>query len=120
MDHPAKPSMATARRGMPCRVAQKKGRVMSGNLRELAGGRGSDRPDSAVLHGSDAVGEAVDTGVMRDDDDGAVGSKRRLLQDLEHGLAGLGVERGGGLVAHDESRRVDEGAGDRDALLLAA
>ena len=41
-------------------------------------------------------------------------------QDLDHGLAGLGVERGGGLVADDEPRRVDEGAGDRDALLLAA
>lgn len=116
MDQLAKPIMATARTGMPCLVAEKANRFMSGDLRELAKRRGLDRPDSAVLHGGDAVGEAVDAAVMRDDDDRAVGRKSRLLEDLEHGLAGFGVERGGGLIAHDETRRVNNGASDRSRI----
>ena len=38
----------------------------------------------------------------------------------EHDLAGLVVERAGRLVAQQHVGRLDDGAGDRDALLLAA
>ena len=82
--------------------------------------RGANRADAAVLHRCDAIREAEDTRVVGDDDDRPIGTEGRALQDLEHGLAGLGVERGGGLVTDDEPRRVNQRTGDSDALLLAA
>src|SRR5215203_1524512 len=44
----------------------------------------------------------------------------RLAQQLHHVGAGFGVEVAGRLVGEDDSRFADQGAGDRDALLLAA
>ena len=39
---------------------------------------------------------------------------------VHHLLAGRGVQVAGGLVGKEQARPVDEGAGDRDSLLLAA
>jgi hypothetical protein len=55
---------------------------------------------------------------MCHDHDRPVGSERRILQDPEHGLTGIGIERRGRLVAHNEPGNVDQRAGDGDALLL--
>src|SRR6516225_5383291 len=117
MDHPAKLTIAIARSGMPCRVGEN-ARVISSGLRKTSKGRGADSVNTAVLHRSDAVGETVDPGIMRHDDDCPVGSARRILEDLEHGLTGIGIQRSSGLVAHDEPGSVDQRAGDGDALLL--
>ena len=73
-----------------------------------------------------AVGEAQDTirhrgraRLVRDHHDGAalVGAR---AQQPQHLGAGLGVEVAGRLVGEQQRRVVDERAGDREALLLAA
>ena len=57
---------------------------------------------------------------MGDDDDGAAVRAGELAQQLHHRQRGLGVERGGRLVADEDRRVAAERARDRDALLLAA
>ena len=79
-----------------------------------------DLDDLAVVHAGDAVGVGEDPVVVGDDDDGAVGGAGDLAEEIEHDLAVLRIERGGGFVADDQRRFVDERAGDGDALLLAA
>ena len=76
--------------------------------------------DTTVLKHENAVGEVEDTVVVCDDNAGAVFGQRYVAQQVHHAPTGRGVERGGGLVADDEARFVDERAGDGDALLLAA
>ena len=44
----------------------------------------------------------------------------QLVHEAQHLLAGRAVEIAGRLVGHHERRVGDQGAGDRDALLLAA
>ncbi len=44
----------------------------------------------------------------------------KLLEQRQHFLAGLGIERAGGLVGEQQRRPVGERAGDRHALTLAA
>ena len=48
------------------------------------------------------------------------GPSAMLAEQVEDGLARLGVERGGRLVGEDQRRLVDQGPGDRHPLLLAA
>jgi hypothetical protein len=88
--------------------------------RVRARGRLLDANDAAVVHDGDAVGEVHDARVVRDDDQRAVGASGHGAQRLHHAPAGLVVERGGGLVAHDEARVVHQRARDGHALLLAA
>ena len=45
---------------------------------------------------------------------------RDALERVLDVLLGVAVERGGGLVEQQDRRRFEDGAGDRDALLLAA
>ena len=56
---------------------------------------------------------------MGDQHAGRAGVAARA-QQAQHQLAGLAVERAGGLVGEDQPARADQRAGDRDALLLAA
>ena len=79
-----------------------------------------DFDDFDVVHAGDAVGIGKNPVVVGDDDDGAVGGTRDVAEQIEDDLAVVGVERGGGFVADDERRFVDQRAGDRDALLFAA
>ena len=75
--------------------------------------------DDAVADGDDAVGVFGDVGLVGDEDDGvAVGVE--LVEEGHDLVAGLGVEVSGGLVGEDDGGAVDEGAGDGDALALAA
>ena len=74
----------------------------------------------AVTHVYDSVAEAINAAVVRDDDQGAIGLHSNALEKLHHGLAGMGVESRGRLVADHQPRLMDQGPGDRDALLLAA
>ena len=57
---------------------------------------------------------------MCGDDEGDAGGVGDVAHELEDGEAGVGVEVAGRLVGKDQPRGVDEGAGDGDALLLAA
>src|SRR6516162_6383642 len=117
-DQPAKESIASARSGMPCRVTEND-RVMSGDLREFTVNCRPHRADPAVFHARNAVGETEDTGVVGDNNDGAIGDYRRLLQDLDHRLAGFGIQRRGWFITHDKLWSVNKGAGDCDTLLFA-
>ena len=56
---------------------------------------------------------------MGDDDDG-VAFGVDGLEEVGDLFLGLGVELAGGLVGEDDVRVVDQGAGDGDALFLAA
>ena len=57
---------------------------------------------------------------MGDDDDGAARLAAGALEQGQHLLSGLIVQRAGGLVAEQELRIFCEGACNGDALLLAA
>ena len=76
--------------------------------------------DTAAPEFQHAVGHAGDGGVVGDDDRGGaeflIGARNRS----EHQLAGIVVERPGRLVAQQHIRRFDDGACDRDPLLLTA
>ena len=65
------------------------------------------------------VGQASDDRIVGDHDDGAA-LGMELAQQPEDDLFVLGVQIAGGLVGQDDLRIVDEGAGNADALLLAA
>jgi hypothetical protein len=92
---------------------------MSGNLCEFAVSGRLHRADPAVFHARNAVGETEDTGVVGDNNDGAVGDYRRLLQDLDHRLASFGIKRRGWFITYDKLWSVNKGAGDCDPLLFA-
>ena len=67
-----------------------------------------------------AIGFGGDLGIVGDEDEGGAGALVVLKQEVENHAAVGGVEVAGGLVGHDDGRLDDEGAGDGDALLLAA
>ena len=62
---------------------------------------------------------AGELGIVCSDDNGGTVAAREPGEELDHVRAGLGVEVAGGLVGEDHARPDDEGARDRDALLLA-
>ena len=76
--------------------------------------------EAAVLEPEDAVGDVADAVVVGDDDDRAVLRLRDIVEELDDFVAVAGVEVGGRFVGEDELRVVGQGAGDRDALALAA
>ena len=76
--------------------------------------------DTAVFHLRDAVGETEDAVVVRHDDDATFGRTGQVADHLHDLGAGVLIEGRGRFVADQERRLVHEGAGDGDALLLAA
>ena len=68
----------------------------------------------------DAVGDLGGLGVVGDHEDGLVELAAGGAEHGEDGVGVLGVEVAGGLVGEDDGGAGDEGAGDGDALLLAA
>ncbi len=58
--------------------------------------------------------------IVRDHDDRLAVIAVQRLQQIEDFIAGLAVEVAGWLVAEEQRRVGDDGAGDADALLLAA
>ncbi len=73
-----------------------------------------------MVEDGDAVGELVGfLEVLGGEEDGdAAGDE--FADDLPHGVAGAGVEAGGGFVEEDDPRAADEGHGDVEAALHAA
>ena len=85
------------------------------------GGRGRDLLGAAVAHDDDAVGERQRLVLAVGDEE--CGDAEALLQVadlLAQALAEVLVEAGEGLVEQQNLRLEDEGAGEGDALLLAA
>ncbi len=76
--------------------------------------------DEAVAEDDAAVGVVGEDGVVGDEDEGGAFDAVELEQEVEDVGAVGGVEVAGGLVGEDDGRAEDEGAGEGDALLLAA
>ena len=74
--------------------------------------------DAATVHDHDAVGLEHGGEAMRDHQRGA--ARHQVFQRVLHGALALGVERGGGFVEQQDRGILQQGAGDGDALLLAA
>ena len=84
-------------------------------------GRLADHGDLALVHHPDAGGEAHRLFLVVGDDDEGDAERLLDLHQLELGLlAQLLVERAERLVEQQELRPLGEGAGQRDALALAA
>ena len=83
--------------------------------------RGFDLADDAAvaqLDGAVAVGGGE--GAVSDQDHGEVAVGVEAAQEVEDRLPGARIEVAGGLVGDQHFRLGDQGAGDGDALLLAA
>ena len=78
----------------------------------------ADLDDAAVVEDDDAVGVADGAEAVGDDEGGA--ALLQLLQRLLDEVLALAVERRGGLVEDEDAGVAEDGAGDRDALALAA
>ena len=68
----------------------------------------------------DAGGALGDFGVVGGDEESGVAFGANFSEEIEDVAAGVGIEVASGFVGDDDFRIVDEGAGDGDALLLAA
>ena len=79
---------------------------------------GAALDDLAVVQDEDLVGVADGGEPVRDGDRGA--SCRHGVDGFLDGLLGLRVEGARGLVEDEDGRVAQDGAGDREALLLAA
>src|ERR1043166_4691326 len=73
-----------------------------------------------VAQGDAAVHALRQIHVVGGDDGGEAGRAHQLRERAEHVIRGTWVEVAGGLIGEQDARRVGDGAGDRDALLLAA
>lgn len=75
--------------------------------------------DDAVVHVGDAVGKVKNPVVMSDHDDRAVRMHGGRRKELHDGFTAFMIERGRGLVTNDKTRFMNQGTGERYALLLA-
>src|SRR5262245_41531399 len=79
-----------------------------------------DIQDSPVIHPGDGIGKVENAVVVSHDDHCAIRTHSFRRQQLHHGMPGLGVQRGRRLVAHQQTRLVDERARQSHSLLLSA
>ncbi len=79
-----------------------------------------DAVDGAVTNPDDAVGDVEHFEVVGGGDDGGPAFLIHLAEEVDDRLAGVEVEVAGGFVGENDGGVVGEGAGDGDALLLAA
>ena len=73
---------------------------------------------AAVEHVHEPVGPRRNLRVMRHEDDRQPALGAQLLDEVEHGAAGFGVEAAGRLVREQDRGLVRQRSGDRDALAL--
>src|SRR5262249_39100294 len=96
----ARPSMPSASAGHnSLRITAMSVLRKGGHLRRGFGGN-----DAAVAHGDDALAEFEDAVVVRHDDHPPARLHRDLREQFHDGLAGVGVEGGGRLVADEQFR----------------
>src|SRR5690606_22265636 len=87
---------------------------------ETSCSRGGVRDDRAVRETDRAPCAPGEVGVVRDEHERRAALAVQLLEQLDDRFAGRRVEVARRLVGEQDSRLVDERAGERDALLLAA
>jgi hypothetical protein len=75
--------------------------------------------NEAVVEVDDPLAAVGDGGIVGDEDDGAAGVDQ-LVKELEDLLAGLGIERAGGLVGQEQLGPGDEGARYGHALSFSS
>src|SRR5918912_50632 len=75
--------------------------------------------DLAVAHVDDAAAHGGGLRVVRDHDDGLVEAVVHLLKHVQDDGGVLRIEVAGRLVGQDDGGPCDDGARERDALLLA-
>jgi len=78
------------------------------------------RDQPAVADGENVLATRCDRGVVTGDQDRGAGALVQVAEQVEDRGTGDGVEVAGRLAGDEQGRVVDQGAGDRDALLLAA
>ena len=76
--------------------------------------------DMPALDVDDAVCHIFEGGVVRDGDDELISFAGDVVKDFQDALARHIVERARGFVAEEKAGILGDGAGDGDALLLAA
>ncbi len=75
--------------------------------------------DHAVFHGDHPIGMPDQARIVLTHSSGGAMRTCVAMQDVDHALTVLGVQRAGGFVGEDQRRRLGERAGDSDALFLA-
>ena len=89
--------------------------------REAAGlGRSGEISERAIAQGEHAIAAACEAEMVGDEDGGQAMLALEALEQAEDGLGRGLVEIAGGLVGEQDGGFGDEGARERDALLLAA
>ncbi len=83
-------------------------------------GRVSSEVTDAVLQAQDALAAARQLEVVGHEDQGRAALAVEPEDELDHRVRGVAVQVAGRLVAEEDLRAVDEGAGQGDPLLLAA
>src|SRR5580692_8151705 len=76
--------------------------------------------DAAIPHVQLARAAVGEPDVVRDQEEARALARVLGEEAIDDHLAGRRIEIAGRLIGEDQSRRGDKGAGDRDALLLAA
>src|SRR5690606_37444687 len=76
--------------------------------------------DAAVLHMDGSRHARREVGAVRDDDEGRAETIVEIEEQPVDRVTRVAVEVARRLVCEDDARLHDEGAGERDALLLAA
>jgi hypothetical protein len=91
----------------------------AGEQRAGVGPRAGLVDDPSVTQEDDAIGPGRQPGIVRDKD--SSGSRvASIAEQAHHILADHRVQRSGRLVGEHQPARPDQGASDRDTLLLAA
>ena len=119
----AKVAAAHAPKSPYVAIANGKADVEGGIIQVAARSAGVSAPvarDAAVFEMDDAVGVDLEARVMGHADHRRAELLGGALEELDHDLAVLAVQSAGGLVREEELRILGDGAGDGDALRLAA
>ena len=66
-----------------------------------------------------AIGTRRELGIVRCDDQGEAAFGTHFVEEIEERLRRVRIETAGRLIGEEDSRTVDERAGERNALLLA-
>ena len=67
----------------------------------------------SIVHLNDAIGKWINAAVVCDNDDTTVGFQCAGLEEFQCLVSAHGIQRGRRLVADDQARLVNEGAGNR-------
>ena len=100
-------------------VQQALGVGMSGRMENVS--LGAEFDQVAGVHDGDAIGDVRNDGeIVRDEEHRQSEFVAKVVEQVENLLLDGDIESGGGLVGDEQSRAVDNGHGDHDALAHAS